>query len=189
MAATKGSVKSKKTPAKKLTKKGDKKVAKKSVKSAKTSAKTNSKSTRKLPSFFSFANRKFVILLIVFVAAAGFGTWKLYSTQAAGGGKYPPVVACYKWKPLLKEGMTVKNSGQTCIWTLQVFLNDRGQGIIAVDGKFGPQTREAVKRYQRTRGITADGIVGGQTWGAMRDHCYATQHGDTNFHNVCYIEQ
>lgn len=35
------------------------------------------------------------------------------------------------------------------------------------DGIFGPNTEQAVKRYQRMRGIRVDGIVGEQTWGHL----------------------
>ena len=38
----------------------------------------------------------------------------------------------------------------------------------AVDGDFGSLTYAAVKSFQRSRGITADGIVGAQTWDALR---------------------
>jgi hypothetical protein len=56
-------------------------------------------------------------------------------------------------------------------------LNSRGdlvkylQGVlrknryqIAVDGNFGPQTRDRVIRFQRANGLLADGIVGSKTW-------------------------
>jgi peptidoglycan hydrolase-like protein with peptidoglycan-binding domain len=33
-----------------------------------------------------------------------------------------------------------------------------------VDGDFGPRTEAAVKAYQQDRGVSADGIVGDQTW-------------------------
>ena len=36
-----------------------------------------------------------------------------------------------------------------------------------IDGDFGPATEEAVLRYQRTRGLEADGVVGEQTWTAL----------------------
>ncbi|MBW4556103.1 MAG: N-acetylmuramoyl-L-alanine amidase [Trichormus sp. ATA11-4-KO1] len=35
---------------------------------------------------------------------------------------------------------------------------------VDVDGVYGPQTGEAIKRYQRQNGLLADGIVGGMTW-------------------------
>lgn len=38
---------------------------------------------------------------------------------------------------------------------------------IAVDGKFGPQTQGALRRFQEQRGITVDGIAGPQTLNAF----------------------
>jgi peptidoglycan hydrolase-like protein with peptidoglycan-binding domain len=36
------------------------------------------------------------------------------------------------------------------------------------DRMFGPQTRRAVKRFQRRNGLTVDGVVGPATWAALR---------------------
>ena len=33
-----------------------------------------------------------------------------------------------------------------------------------IDGNFGPRTESAVRAYQTSRGLAADGIVGDQTW-------------------------
>ena len=49
---------------------------------------------------------------------------------------------------------------------MQNLLNGHGAGL-AVDGKFGPLTRAAVKNYQRANGLKVDGICGQQTWGSL----------------------
>ena len=37
----------------------------------------------------------------------------------------------------------------------------------AIDGKLGPQTREAIREFQRVHGLKDDGIVGKQTWAKL----------------------
>ncbi|MEB3355601.1 MAG: peptidoglycan-binding protein [Synechococcales bacterium] len=36
-----------------------------------------------------------------------------------------------------------------------------------IDGNFGTETSDAVRRFQRSRGLTVDGIVGPETWTAL----------------------
>ncbi|MFJ2591279.1 peptidoglycan-binding protein, partial [Streptomyces sp. NPDC087538] len=38
---------------------------------------------------------------------------------------------------------------------------------IAVDGAFGPATRNATAAFQRSHGLTADGVVGPKTWNKL----------------------
>ena len=49
---------------------------------------------------------------------------------------------------------------------LQQMLKDGGADI-AVDGKFGPDTQSAVRKYQEKNGLQVDGIVGAKTLGAL----------------------
>ncbi len=45
---------------------------------------------------------------------------------------------------------------------------DYDLGPCGVDGDFGSATKDAVKRYQRDRGLSVDGICGPQTWQALK---------------------
>lgn len=49
---------------------------------------------------------------------------------------------------------------------LQKLLNNNGYNL-SVDGDFGTKTQDAVKDYQQKNGLSVDGIVGNQTWGAL----------------------
>ena len=43
--------------------------------------------------------------------------------------------------------------------------------IDGVDGSFGPNTRDAVIRFQKTNGLNPDGIVGAKTWEKIYSKC------------------
>jgi N-acetyl-anhydromuramyl-L-alanine amidase AmpD len=64
--------------------------------------------------------------------------------------------------PLIKSG----NSGET-VKTLQYALQYRGFTGVTADGVFGSGTEAAVKSFQSSNGLPADGIVGAQTWEAI----------------------
>ncbi|NHU86077.1 N-acetylmuramoyl-L-alanine amidase [Kocuria sp. JC486] len=63
----------------------------------------------------------------------------------------------------LKQGSSGNN-----VRALQKALNAVITANLAVDGQFGPGTHSAVRNYQRSRGLTDDGIVGAKTWGALK---------------------
>jgi peptidoglycan hydrolase-like protein with peptidoglycan-binding domain len=60
--------------------------------------------------------------------------------------------------PVEQEGSAGEN-----VSTVQYLLNGHGSDL-AVDAIFGPKTTAAVRAFQTEHGLTADGIVGNQTW-------------------------
>jgi murein DD-endopeptidase MepM/ murein hydrolase activator NlpD len=52
---------------------------------------------------------------------------------------------------------------------LQFLLNSRGYGPGGFDGGFGPNTLDAVERFQRAAGLAADGVAGPLTLRALRE--------------------
>lgn len=66
--------------------------------------------------------------------------------------------------PILRRGSV---SNYVCI--AQDDLNTLGFGTGGLDGIFGSKTEEAVRNYQRSSGLTVDGIVGCNTWRALQE--------------------
>jgi lysozyme family protein len=50
---------------------------------------------------------------------------------------------------------------------------------VTADGVIGPQTRRALKRFQRRNGLTVDGVIGPQTLGAMGLTAHQARKGGT----------
>lgn len=71
--------------------------------------------------------------------------------------------------PLLKRGSV---SNYVCI--AQDDLNTLGYSTGGLDGIFGAQTQRAVRAYQTKVGLTADGIVGCNTWSALQEAVIGT---------------
>ncbi len=64
-----------------------------------------------------------------------------------------------------------QGSKGNCVKYIQTLVNyhDSRTADISIDGAFGAKTTTKVKTFQKTFGITADGIVGKKTWGLLCD--------------------
>ncbi|QSQ25319.1 peptidoglycan-binding protein [Pyxidicoccus parkwayensis] len=76
-------------------------------------------------------------------------TWGALNKPASSGGSGPTLKPGAKGEP---------------VRALQNRLNALGFNAGAADGSFGPKTEAAVKAFQKSRGLTADGVVGPKTW-------------------------
>ena len=63
---------------------------------------------------------------------------------------------------------------------LQNYLNKVGNYGLEPDGKYGPKTQEAVKKYQSSNNLTVDGVAGNETWGSLSDAISKSTSGASN---------
>lgn len=71
--------------------------------------------------------------------------------------------------PTLKRG-----SLSNYVLITQDDLNTLGFRTGGLDGIFGAATQNAVKNYQNSRGLVADGIVGCNTWRSLQEDVVGT---------------
>lgn len=71
--------------------------------------------------------------------------------------------------PLIKRG-----SLSVYVLIAQDDLNTLGFGAGSLDGIFGNSTYNAVVRYQASRGLIADGIIGCNTWRSLQENVVGT---------------
>jgi len=110
-------------------------------------------------------------------------------TSPAGGGSNPaptttrpapPATTAPAAPPVpawIKNCTYYSGSAETDPWSkntnavkeIQCILTYRGYNVVdGIDGQFGPNTENAVKAFQRAKGLGVDGEVGPQTWPALR---------------------
>ena len=65
--------------------------------------------------------------------------------------------------PILPWPLVKRGDNGFPVRPLQQLLRARGESV-AVDGIFGPNTEDAVEAFQGSHALSADGIVGPQTW-------------------------
>jgi len=82
-----------------------------------------------------------------------------FGTPACSSGGYP----------LIRQG---SRGNYVCI--AQDDLNTLGYRTGGLDGVFGAQTYNAVRRYQQSRGLAVDGIIGCNTWRSLQENVVGT---------------
>ena len=99
--------------------------------------------------------RRTLTMLLALVAAA------VVTTAVAPA----PASAASQTIPQLAQGAGMGTKPSAAVRRVQRVLHSRGYslGRPGVDGRFGPLTDAAVRRFQADRGLAADGIVGPKT--------------------------
>ena len=64
--------------------------------------------------------------------------------------------------PTLRRG-----SKGELVKSVQEYLKDESGADLKIDGIFGSETEKAVKDFQKSHGLTVDGVIGPKTWAAM----------------------
>lgn len=115
------------------------------------------------------------MVLVVVVAFAGVGGYRLYQTNASS----PTIQECSRFRPFLYEG--VRNQ-VLCVKTVQRYLNsfrshDGQQNnpawpLLTVDGIYGPKTKQAFKAWEFGRIRTPNGNVESGDWIQVSNWCY-----------------
>ena len=69
----------------------------------------------------------------------------------------------------MNSGPTIRNgsTGDDVRRLQRIFVMTKSLGYTEIDGIFGAKTEAAVKDFQSANGLTADGIVGPNTWHAL----------------------
>ena len=122
-----------------------------------------------------FSHHLIVPIVAVFVVG-GIGMYLQLKSKAATNSQVAVSAStCYRTS-------LARNSKGTCVEILQGRLNSWASykkisiNKLSVDGKFGPLTQAAVKRFQSWAGLKASGRVDAKTWSyLLRDCVYSTR--------------
>mmetsp|Transcript_17335 Transcript_17335/g.44138 ORF Transcript_17335/g.44138 Transcript_17335/m.44138 type:complete len:489 (+) Transcript_17335:68-1534(+) len=94
-----------------------------------------------------------------------FTTWLSDGTLSGSTSDPPKTVEQCAW-PVYSAARNSNDAPAANVYALQRLLNYRGQ-TVTVDGRLGSGTDSAVRAFQRSSGLTIDGIVGQVTWTAL----------------------
>ncbi|GAA4888408.1 peptidoglycan-binding protein [Streptomyces coeruleoprunus] len=128
--------------------------------------KSNEKATERSTRTYSGLSRRAGLALVTAALAGGLlaqAGVPAYADTASSSRAAAVAVAQTRTAqvPVLRQG-----SRGVDVATAQDLLSAAGRPVTA-DGDFGPRTTAAVKAFQQSRGLAADGAVGARTWEAL----------------------
>ena len=115
--------------------------------------------------------RNFKVIIVIVVAlilvGGGFTAYKLLSNSSISGKEKEAAVACnYPFSQSKCNGKTnaTVKAIQQRLWNLGYYKGLYSSKGSAVDGIFGPKTTQAVKKFQKAKKLSQNGIVSGKTF-------------------------
>ena len=93
---------------------------------------------------------------------------KVIDLQTTDGLPADGIVGPVTWPKLVMQ--TGPGASGDAVRAVQQFglLRSPGDTALAVDGEYGPKTRQAVRRFQRENDLRVTGEVDDRTWDALR---------------------
>lgn len=76
----------------------------------------------------------------------------------------------HKKAEIYDEVMSYRLKSKSTAMQIQTALKNAGFYAGKIDGKIGPQTKRAIKAFQKSKGLAPDGIVGPKTWNELRNY-------------------
>lgn len=152
------------------------------VEKVETTVKTNNPVHKNVKSGQAWLNNNYGSLLVAkrgekFVEDGDYGTktragcvcvWKDVVNRKYGFGLTPSNSNFYdSCKKAAKKATLVKGASGTLTLIAQLILSANGFYNGAMDAQFGNAMDEAVKAYQRSKGLEDDGVIGANTWYAL----------------------
>lgn len=90
--------------------------------------------------------------------------------QKAKGYKVDGIVGPVTWTKMHVNTGSGKQNGRNDVKALQLLLDEKTTSNLKIDGKWGPNTRAALTRFERAHNLKRDGIITDSEWSRLLGH-------------------